>query len=290
MSRRWLWLCWIWPLGLLLLPLLIVLRISLAEPRLAQPPYSPLLQVGADGAVSLDLRLDNYRLLLEDPLYVQAWLDSLGLAAGTALLCLLLAYPMAWAIAANPPRRRHTLLLLVMLPFWTSLLLRIYAWMGLLAPQGMLSQALLWLGVTESPLAVLHSPAAVFIGMVYAYLPFMLLPIHASLEKLDPQLLEAAADLGCRPWQAFLRVALPLSLPGVLAGMVLVFVPALGEFVIPDLLGGPGTLLLGQVLWNEFFANRAWPVAAALALTLLGSMMLILLTHQFLQRRLGERV
>lgn len=290
MSRRWWWLCWVWPLGLLLLPLLIVLRISLAEPRLAQPPYSPLWHVGAEGAVSLDLRLDNYRLLLEDPLYVQAWLDSLSLAAGTALLCLLLAYPMAAAIAASPPRRRHTLLLLVMLPFWTSLLLRIYAWMGLLAPQGMLSRALLWLGVTEAPLAVLHSPAAVFIGMVYAYLPFMLLPIHASLEKLDPQLLEAAADLGCRPWQAFLRVALPLSLPGVLAGTVLVFVPALGEFVIPDLLGGPGTLLLGQVLWNEFFANRAWPVAAALALTLLGSMMLVLLTHMFLQRRLGERV
>ncbi|MBM4227722.1 MAG: ABC transporter permease subunit [Gammaproteobacteria bacterium] len=287
MSRGWLWLCWIWPLGLLLLPLVIVLRISLAEPRLAQPPYSPLWDVSADGAVSIDLHLDNYRLLLEDPLYVQAWLDSLGLAAGTALLCLVLAYPMAWAIAASPPRRRRLFLLLVMLPFWTSLLLRIYAWMGLLAPQGMLSQALLRLGVTEAPLAVLHSPTAVFIGMVYAYLPFMLLPIHASLDKLDPQLLEAAADLGCRPWQAFLRVALPLSLPGVLGGTVLVFVPALGEFVIPDLLGGPGSLLLGQVLWNEFFANRAWPVAAALALTLLGSMALFLLTWQFLQRRLG---
>ena len=288
MNRGWMLLCWSWTLSLLLLPLVIVLRISLAEPRLAQPPYSPLWRTDSEGAASLDLRLDSYRLLLEDPVYAQAWWDSLGLAGGTALLCLLLAYPMAWAIAASSPERRRALLLLVMLPFWTSLLLRIYAWMGLLAPQGVLSQVFIWSGVRDLPLSLMHTPTAVFIGMVYAYLPFMLLPIHASLEKLDAQLLEAAADLGCPPWLAFLRVALPLSLPGVMAGTVLVFVPALGEFVIPDLLGGPGTLLLGQVLWNEFFVNRAWPMAAALALTLLGSMGLVLAAHQILQRRQGQ--
>lgn len=287
--RALLALSWAWPLALLAMPLLILLRVSLAQPRLAQPPYSPLWRASGAGFRLPDFHLDNYRLLFTDPLYGTAWCQSVLMAAGTAALCLLLAYPMAWAIARSPPARRRVLLLLVLLPFWSSFLLRIYALQGVLGTHGFLNQVLLATGLVEQPLALLHSTGAVALGMVYAYLPLMLLPLYAALEKLDGQLLEAAADLGCSPWQTFARVTLPLSLPGVLAGVVLVFVPALGEFVIPELLGAPDTLLLGQVLWNEFFANRAWPVAAALALLLLCSMALVLGAHQSLQQRLGER-
>lgn len=277
MSAAWLGLFVLWPLA-------IVLRIALAEPRLSQPPYSPLLARGADGDLQFLLGLQNFSLLLEEPLYLDAWANAIGLAGAASLLCLVLAYPMAAAIVACQPNRRRLLLGLVILPFWTSFLLRVYAFIGLLGPHGHLNQVLLSIGIIEAPLAILHTPRAVLIGMVYTYLPFMLLPLYASLEKRDPVLLEAARDLGASPLQTFLKVSLPLSLPGIQAGLLLVFVPALGEFVIPDLLGGPGTPMIGHVLWTEFFANRAWPVAAALAVSLLLALLAVFLLLRVLTR------
>ena len=270
LSATWLGLFLLWPLA-------IVLRIALAEPRLAQPPYSPLLGRGVDGEIQISLGLQNFALLFQEPLYFEAWGNALGLAGAASVLCLLLAYPMAAAIVACRPARRRLFLALVILPFWTSFLLRVYAFIGLLGTHGHLNQLLLDLGIIDDPLAILHTPRAVLIGMVYTYLPFMLMPIYASLEKRDPVLLEAARDLGASPLQTFLKVTLPLSLPGIQAGLLLVFIPALGEFVIPDLLGGPETPMIGHVLWTEFFANRAWPVAAALAVSLLLALLTVFL-------------
>jgi putrescine transport system permease protein len=251
------------------LPVAIVLKISLAESVLAQPPYTPLLDWAAGGVPGWRGSLANYRLLAEDALYAAALGNALGLALWATLGALLLGYPMAYVIARARPLRRIILLTLVILPFWTALLIRVYAWIGILSADGLVNGLLLALGLIEAPLAMLYTPFAVWLGMVYGYLPFMVLPLYAALQRLDPALLEAAADLGCRPGQAFLRVTLPLSLPGVLAGSLLVFIPAAGEFVIPDLLGGPDTLLIGNVLWMEFFANRDWPLASALAVALL---------------------
>lgn len=274
-------LAWAWLLLFLFVPLGIVLKISLARAVIAQPPYTPLLQHGADG-VELALTLDSYRLLTGDALYLHALAGSLAIALLTTFGCLALGYPMAWAMARAPRRRRPLLLMAVMLPFWSSFLLRVYAWMGLLGQHGPLNELLLALGVIEHPLVLLHTRFAVCLGMVYTYLPFMVLPLYATLEKLDPDLLAAAADLGAPPARAFASVVLPLSRPGIVAGCTLVFVPALGEFIIPDLLGGPSTLMLGKVLWDEFFANRAWPVAAALAIVLLALVTLALLLRRWL--------
>lgn len=269
-----------------LVPCVIVLKIAFAAQLVQQPPYTPLFERAADGSLGLALHTESWRQLAADGLYWRAYLGSLAMAATTTLGCLLLGYPMALAIARAPRAWRLPLLLAVVLPFWTSFLLRVYAWMGLLAQQGLVNQFLLALGLVDTPLALLHTPFAVRLGLVYAYLPFMVLPLYVSLEKQDPDLLAAAADLGARPWRSFVRVTLPLSLPGVLAGSALVFIPVLGEFVIPDLLGGPNTLMLGKVLWDEFFANRAWPVAAALALLMLALVAVILV----LERRLRQRV
>ena len=240
-----------------LVPFLIVLRISFAEQAVGIPPYAP------------HWSLDNYALLASDALYARAYLDSIVYAAAATALALLLGYPMAYAIVRAPRAWRARLLLLVILPFWTSFLIRVYAWIGLLQGNGLVNEALLGLGVIRAPLPLLNSLFAVQVGLVYSYLPFMVLPLYAALEKLDPALLEAAADLGCRPSAAFRRVTLPLSLPGVIAGVLLVFIPMCGEFVIPDLLGGPGTLMIGHVLWDEFFTNRDWPAAAAVAVAML---------------------
>ena len=253
-----------WVLLFLLAPLAIVFKISLAAPLLAQPPFTPLW--GEDG---LQASAGNYLLLLDDPLYRQAFLASLRVAFVSTLVCFAIGYPMAYAIARARPALRPVLLMLVVLPFWTSFLIRVYAWMGILNTTGLLNTALLGLGVIEAPLALLHTPFALHLGIVYGYLPFMVLPLYAALAGLDPRLLEAAGDLGARPIRAFVAVTLPLSLPGVLAGSLLVFIPAVGEFVIPDLLGGPDALMIGKVLWTEFFAIRDWPMAAALAVVLL---------------------
>ena len=219
--------------------------------------------------VTLGFSLKSFALLFTDDLYLAAWLTSLRIAATSTLVTLLLGYPMAYAIARSAPSRRPLLLMLVVLPFWTSFLIRVYAWMGLLADNGLLEQFLRWSGLTQNPPTIIGTEWAIHLGIVYAYLPFMVLPLYATLEKLDASLLEAAADLGARPLAAFLTVTLPLSLPGVVAGCLLVFIPAVGEFVIPDLLGGTETLMIGKVLWDEFFTNGDWPLASAVAICLL---------------------
>ena len=250
-----------------LLPFLIVLGISLAEQAIGIPPYTALLVRGPSG-LELHASLDNFALLVSDELYARAFLSSILYAAGATFLALLIGYPMAYAIVRAPRSWRGLLLLLVILPFWTSFLIRVYAWIGLLQNNGLINSALLRLGLVQAPLPLLNTPFSVQIGLVYSYLPYMVLPLYAALERLDPVLLEAASDLGCRPSAAFWRVTFPLSLPGVIAGFLLVFIPMCGEFVIPDLLGGPSTLMLGKVLWDEFFTNRDWPVASAVAVAM----------------------
>lgn len=271
-----------------LLPFVIVLKISLAQSALSQPPYSPLFQMMDDGFAQVRLFLGNYAFLIEDPLYATAYLNSLKVAAVATVLCLLIGYPMAYAIARASSAVRVVLLMMVILPFWTSFLIRVYAWIGILKNEGLLNNLLLWLGVIEAPLTMLNTDFAIYVGLVYSYLPFMVLPLYATLVRLDLTLLEAASDLGCRPARAFLSVTLPLSKPGIYAGALLVFIPAVGEFVIPDLLGGPDALMIGQVLWNEFFANRDWPLASAVAVALLALLVGPLLFLQKMQDRRAE--
>jgi len=274
-----------WLLLFLLLPILIVLKISFAEIALASPPYTPMLQWAEERTLALQLHIGNYAYLWQDPLYLAAYLNSLKVAAVSTIFCLLIGYPMAYGIARAPAGWRIVLLMLVILPFWTSFLIRVYAWIGLLQGNGLINHLLLSVGLIDQPLVLLHSNFAVYLGIVYSYLPFMILPLYATLVRMDMTLLEAAADLGCPPWKAFLTVTLPLSMPGVIAGSLLVFIPAVGEFVIPDLLGGPDSLMIGKVLWTEFFSNRDWPVAAAVAIAMLAVILIPLLLFQ----RVGER-
>ena len=250
-----------WLLVFFLAPFAIVLRISFADPLIGQPPFTPLY----DEAQGIQLTADNYRFLTEDDLYWVSYLKSMRIAAVATLLCLLIGYPMAYGIARARAHWRNVLLLLVILPFWTSFLLRVYAWMGMLSGQGVVNKTLLALGLVDQPVQILYTDLAVYLGIVYTYLPFMILPLYATLERLDGDLLDAAADLGGRPRQAFLDITLPLSAPGVVAGSMLVFIPALGEFVIPSLLGGLDTLMIGRTLYDEFFVNRDWPLASAVA-------------------------
>jgi putrescine transport system permease protein len=274
----------LWLLVFFLLPLLIVVKISLAESTIGIPPYTPLLVIGSSG---LEWRgtLANYVLIAGDQLYLRAYLGSLGNAALATALCLLIGYPVAYAIACSHGIRRQLLLFLVIMPFWTSFLIRVYAWIAILEPQGLLNQLLIALGIVTAPLPLLNNQFSVQLGLVYSYLPFMVLPLYSSLSALDQSLVEAAADLGARPLRAFLTVILPLTLPGIAAGSLLVLIPATGEFVIPDLLGGPSTLMIGKVLWDEFFNNRDWPVAAAVAVVLVAALAMPLLAAQrFLER------
>ncbi|RDD60964.1 ABC transporter permease subunit [Ferruginivarius sediminum] len=260
---------YIW-LGLFfLVPFIIVLKISLSQMIVARPPFTPLLTWTEGWWPQVQAYLDNYVWLLQDPLYWIAYLNSVKIALISTLGCLLIGYPMAYGIAKAPATARTLLLLMVILPFWTSFLLRVYAWIGILKQNGLINNVLMWLGIIPEPLAMLHNDFSVYVGIIYSYLPFMILPLYANLEKMDVSLLEAAADLGCKPWKAFLSVTLPLSLPGIVAGSMLVFIPAVGEFVIPELLGGPDTLMIGRVLWNEFFNNRDWPVASAVTIVLI---------------------
>lgn len=265
-------------------PFLIVLMISLAESVIAQPPYTPLWS-WQDGFLQIRLNLGNYQFLFEDDLYIAAYLNSVRIAGIATLITLLLGYPMALGIARTHSRLRVLLLMLIVLPFWTSFLIRVYAWIGLLKNNGLINNLLLSLGLIDQPLPLLHSDFAVFLGIVYSYLPFMVLPLYANLVRLDPSLLEAAADLGCRPLKAFWSVTLPLSMPGVIAGSMLVFIPAVGEFVIPDLLGGPDSLMIGKVLWSEFFNNRDWPLASAVAVAML---LLLVIPIVIFQRAQGQ--
>ena len=262
-----------WLLALFLVPFLIVLKISLSDTALSIPPYTPTLDLskGWEGITSFfaALDFDNFRFLTTDDLYWKSYISSLQIATISTVLALLVGYPIAYGMANAPDHWRPTLMMLVILPFWTSFLIRVYSWMGILSNEGLLNQFLMGLGLIDAPLRILNTNTAVYIGIVYTYLPFMILPIYAALEKLDASLLEAAEDLGCSRFTAFWLVTIPLSKQGIIAGCFLVFIPALGEFVIPSLLGGSDTLMIGKVLWEEFFNNRDWPVASAVAVILL---------------------
>ncbi len=276
----------LWLVLFFLLPFIIVMQISMAEPALAQPPYTALLDWAEQGVLQIRLNLQNYILVWQDDLFLAAFLNSLWVAFVCTILCLLLGYPMAYAIATAPEERRVVLLMLIILPFWTSFLIRVYAWIGILKTEGLLNNFLIWLGLIQTPLEILHTQTAVYIGVVYSYLPFMILPLYANLSRMDLTLLEAAADLGCRAGRAFLRITLPLSLPGILAGSMLVFIPVVGEFVIPDLLGGPDNLMVGRMLWTEFFSNKDWPLASALAILLLVVLVIPFVMMQRWQQRI----
>lgn len=278
---------YIWLILLFLLPFLIVFKISLAEMARAIPPYTDLLE-WADGQLSITLNLGNFLQLTDDPLYFEAYLQSLQIAGISTICCLLLGYPLAWAVAHSKPSTRNILLLLVILPSWTSFLIRVYAWMGILKNNGALNNVLLWLGVIDQPLTILHTNLAVYIGIVYAYLPFMVLPIYTALTRIDYSLVEASLDLGARPLKTFFSIIVPLTKGGIIAGSMLVFIPAVGEFVIPELLGGPDSIMIGRVLWQEFFNNRDWPVASAVAIIMLLLLIVpIMWFHKHQQKKCG---
>lgn len=257
-----------WLLALFLIPFAVVFKISLSDIALAIPPYTPTAKDGIWNMLS-QLDFENFIFLTEDDLYWKAYVSSLQIALISTILTLLVGYPVAYAMARAPEQWRPTLLMLVILPFWTSFLIRVYAWVGILSGEGFLNQFLLWIGIIDAPLTILNTNTAVYIGIIYTYLPFMILPIYSALDRLDGSLIEAAEDLGCSRIKAFWLVTIPLSRNGIIAGCFLVFIPALGEFVIPSLLGGSGTLMIGKVLFEEFFSNRDWPVASAVAVILL---------------------
>lgn len=271
-------------------PFFIIVKISLSDTAIAMPPYVPVFEgFSRIGEFFSQLDFDNYIFLAEDPLYIEAYLSSLRIAVISTVLLLLVGYPMALAMARAPSHVRPTLVMLVILPFWTSFLIRVYAWIGILKPEGLLTvlfQSLGLLGPDEQ-VNIFRTETSVFIGIVYSYLPFMVLPLYSALEKLDNTLLEAAADLGCPPWKAFWKITFPLSLPGVVAGSMICFIPITGEFVIPDLLGGAQTLMIGKTLWTEFFGNRDWPLASAVAVILLLLLVVPIAIFQNQQKKVG---
>jgi putrescine transport system permease protein len=296
-----------WLLIFFLIPFFIVLKISFSASDLAQPPYAPVFDVVGDGVSGTlekaqEFTYDNYRRLMGLPLYgeeaeepagelniyLASYLSSLQIALISTFITLLIGYPIAYGMARAPAAWRPTLLMLIILPFWTSFLIRVYAWIGILSQEGLLNSLLLSMGVISEPLTILSTNTAVYIGIVYSYLPFMVLPLYSALEKMDDTLLEAASDLGCPPTKAFWQITFPLSLPGVIAGCFLVFIPAVGEFVIPDLLGGSDTLMVGRTLWEEFFNNRDWPAASALAVVLLLVLIVPIVIFQNYQAKTGQ--
>jgi putrescine transport system permease protein len=275
-----------WLICFFLVPFFIILKISLSEPTIAMPPFKPLWTWVDDGILQIRLFLNTYQIIFDDDLYIFAYLESIKIAGAATFFCLLIGYPMAYGISRSSPKKQNILLLMVILPFWTSFLLRIYAWMGILSPTGILNKGLMLLGVIDTPLKLMQTDFAVCLGMVYCYLPFMIFPLYASLEKFDYSLLEAAADLGCKPWKAFIKITLPLTSRAMVTGAMLVFIPATGEFVIPELLGSSKTLMLGKVIWTEFFTNRDWPMAATLSILVL---VLLLLPVMIFQRTRKEK-
>ena len=283
----------LWMVLFFLVPFLFVLKISLSQTAIAQPPYTPVFDV-IEGwepikAAFAALSLDNFRLLVSDDLYVLSYLRSLMVAAISTAILLVIGYPLAYGMARLPQRWQTIVMMLVIVPFWTSFLIRIYAWINILQHDGLLNQVLLALHVVSVPVVWLSTDGAMYLGIVYSYLPFMILPLYATLSKMDPALLEAASDLGAAPRQAFWRVTFPLSLPGIGAGALLCFIPIVGEFVIPDLLAGSDALMIGQMLWLEFFTNKDWPVASATAIVLLLLLIAPLLLYDRLQRRQLEQ-
>ena len=282
-----------WMLVFFLVPFLIVLKISFSSTEIAQPPYSPTFDLINDvWADTLDkiqaLQFDNYKRLFTDSIYIESYLSSLWIAGTSTLMMLFLAYPIAYGMARAPKSIRPTLVMMVILPFWTSFLIRIYAWISILSEEGLLNSFLVNFGIIDEPIQILSTNTAVYIGILYSYLPFMVLPLYSALEKMDESLIEAAKDLGCTQFQAFWCVTFPLSIPGVIAGCFLVFIPAVGEFVIPDLLGGSETLMIGKTMWEEFFNNRDWPAASAVAVALLIVLMIPIVIFQSNEARQQE--
>jgi putrescine transport system permease protein len=280
---------YLWLLGFFLVPFLVILKISLSETAIAQPPYTPVLDFSAGFRGVRDfiagLSFANYLTIAGDDLYILSYLKSLKVAAVSTAILLLCGLPLAYAMARAPRAIRSLLVTLVVLPFWTSFLIRIYAWINILQHEGLLNRMLIWLGLIDQPATWLATDTAVYIGLIYSYLPFMVLPLYASLEKLDETLLEAAADLGCPRWKTFFVITIPLALPGLGAGALLCFIPIVGEFVIPDLLGGSDSVMIGQILWTEFFANKDWPVASAVAVVLVVLLVIPIVVYEHLQTR-----
>lgn len=278
----------LWLLLFFLAPFFIVAKISLAELAIASPPFTRMIEWTEGGILTVRIVFDNFRYILSDSLYFDTYVNSLKISVASTFLCLLLGYPIAYAIVRSGPVARPILLLLIILPFWTSFLLRVYAWMGLLADQGTINNLLIAIGVIDEPIHMLYTEFAVYIGIVYTYMPFMILPLYANMEKLDGSLNEAAADLGSRPTNTFFKVTLPLTTPGIIAGSLLVFIPATGEYVIPDLLGGGNVQMIGRVLFNEFSRNSDWPVAAAVAIVLLVILVVPIIIFQHFQGKAAE--
>jgi putrescine transport system permease protein len=287
MQRNWrrlvLFVPYAWLLIFFLAPFFIVLKISLAELAISSPPFTPMIEWVDDGIMHIRIVIDNFAYLWEDDLYVNTYLSSLTISSVSTILCLLIGYPIAYAIVRSSHTTKHLLLMLVILPFWTSFLLRVYAWMGILADQGLINDIIKWFGF--EPVRLLYTHTAVYIGIVYTYLPFMILPLYANMEKMDWTLVEAAADLGARPMTTFFTITLPMTMPGIIAGSLLVFIPATGEYVIPDLLGGGNVLMIGRVLYNEFNSNIDWPVASAVAIALLLVLVLPMMLYQHIQSK-----
>ncbi len=279
---------YIWLLLFFCVPFLIIVKISFADIRLGTPPYTNLLEL-KEGVLHITLQLSHYAFLITDSLYFATYLNSLKVAAISTLICLIIGYPMAYSIARAQPKQRSLLLMAMMLPFWTSFLIRVYAWIGLLKNNGLINQFLMSIGLIHTPLELYHTNIAVYIGMVYSYLPFLVMPLYAHLVKMDLTLLEAAYDLGARPWKAFLHITLPLSKNGVIAGCLLVFIPAAGEYVIPELLGGADTLMIGRVLWDEFFNNADWPMASAVTCAMVLLLLVPIASFQHFQSKELEK-
>lgn len=281
---------YLWLLLFFAIPFLIVLKISFAKMAVAMPPYTSIVEY-VDNAFTVNLNLGNYTALFTDSQYIVAYLSSIKIAVISTLLTLLIGYPMAYVISRMSPSARNIAMMLVVLPSWTSFLIRVYAWIGILDSNGLINRTLMSMGLIDEPLRILYTPVAAYIGIVYCYLPFMVLPLYANLVKLDNRLLEAAYDLGAKPWQAFLRITLPLSRSGIIAGCMLVMIPAVGEFVIPEMLGGPDTLMIGRVLWGEFFNNRDWPLASAVAIVMLILLLIpIIIFNRSQQRELEGKL
>lgn len=275
----------LWLLVFFLIPFAVVCKIALSETILASPPYGHMFE-WADDVLTVTLNFSNFQFLLSDTLYVSAYLSSIKIAAISTVITLLIGYPIAYFVARSEERMRNILLMLVVLPFWTSFLLRVYAWISFLKANGVINNFLMWTGIINEPITMMQTDFAVYVGMVYCYLPFMILPLFANLVKLDDALIEASADLGARPITSFFTITLPLSMPGIIAGSMLVFIPVIGEYVIPSLLGGADTLMIGRVLWDEFFSNRDWPVASSVAII----MLLVLVLPIMLLQRVQDQV
>jgi len=277
-----------WHILFFVIPFIIVFKLSFSESIIGSPPYTKLMSWMDDSLLQIRLNIGNYTFLWEDDLYLRSYLESLKNAGVATLGCLLLGYPLAYGITRASPLMRIIFLMLVILPFWTSFLVRVYSWIGILSNTGLLNTFFIFLGIIKEPLPLLNNNFAVVLGLIYSYLPFMVLPLYASLEKIDPHYIEAAYDLGCKPFRAFLKIIIPLSYRGIVGGSMLVFIPAVGEYVIPALLGGANSLMVGRVLWNEFFTNHDWPLASALVITLFMFLVVPIVIFQRFTRQVVE--